>query len=314
MDGFARISAAPALARLDAAAPFAAQLDALRRDGALILDNALTPAQLEDLNAELDPWFARAPGGEGAFFGRRTRRFGALLAKAPSTVELVLHPRTLPLCERLLIADDIGPPRCDRIQLNVAQAIGIGPGEPEQVIHRDQKLFWIDPGYELLVNVMFCLDAFNAANGGTMFAPGSCAWPRERWPEPHEVVSAEAPAGAAILWVGSMIHGGGANLTDRIRRGVTVSYNLGWLAQTEKLLLSVAPDIARALPERAQQLIGYQVHRPSLGWVEGRDPIEWLRGGVCDVGLTQDHLPAGDDAIVENYYAERTQRLAGATP
>jgi hypothetical protein len=67
----------------------------------------------------------------------------------------------------------------------------------------------------------------------------------------------------------------------------------------------VPPEIARTLPRRAQQLIGYQVHRPSLGWVEGRDPIEWLNGELGAVGAAQDHLPEGDAAVVEAYYAQR---------
>jgi hypothetical protein len=307
MDGFARVGA-PTLPRFDANDGFDEQLAALRKEGVLILENALSPAQVAQLNAELDPWFEAAPAGEGAFFGRRTRRFGGVLAKSPSAVELVIHERVLQLSERLLIGGDAGPARCDRIQMNAAQAIGIEPGEPEQVIHRDQKLFWIDPGFELLINVMFCLDPFTYENGATLFAPGSCDWARDRWPEPHEIVAAEAPAGSAIFWTGSMIHGGGANRTNKIRRGITVSYALGWLAQTEKLLLTVPPDIVRTLPPRAQQLVGYQVHKPSLGWIEGRDPIEWLNGVTRDVGRTQDHLPDDEEAVVESYYAMRAEQ------
>ena len=304
MDGMHRFLP-PRLTHLPVDAPFAEQLSVLRRDGVLIIDDALTPEQLAGVCAELDPWFERAPGGEGAFFGRRTRRFGALLAKARAAQDLVLHDRILPLCERVLIADDIGPPRCDKIQLNITQGIGIGPGEPEQVVHRDEKLFWLSAGHELLVNALYCLDDFTAENGGTRFVPGSCHWDAERWPEPHEIVQAEAKAGAAILWLGSMMHGGGANRTERIRRGAVVSYNLAWLAQGEKLLLTVPPAVARRLPERAQRLIGYQVHKPTLGWIEGRDPIEWLRGEFSDAGAAQDHLHEEHAAIVEDYYARR---------
>lgn len=304
MDG--HIRAAPALARFDALTPPADLLAALRRAGVIIIEGALGGAQLQSALAEFKPWFDRAPDGEGPFFGRTTKRFAALFAKCPaSAADMILNPVTLPLCERLLIADDIGPPRCTAIQLNVAQAIGIGPGSPEQVVHRDKDQFKVDPDFELMVNVMFCLDDFTAANGGTWFVPGSCDWARDRWPQPHEIVAAEAPAGSAILWVGRMMHGGGANHTDKIRRGVTVSYNLAWLAQSEKLLLSIPPEIARALPERAQRLIGYQVHQPSLGWVEGRDPLEWLNGRVAQLAPAQDHFCDSDLAIVEGYYAER---------
>ena len=160
---------------------------------------------------------------------------------------MVLHERTLALCERVLIADDIGPARCDHIQLSIGQAIGIGPDEPEQVVHRDRDMHWVATDYEVLVNVMFCLDDFSLENGGTRFVPGSCKWDPGRWPERHEIVSAMAPRGSAILWLGSMMHGGGANRTEKLRRGVILSYNLGWLAQGEKLLLSVPPACAPRL-------------------------------------------------------------------
>lgn len=313
MDGFSRF-VQPALTHLEADAPFDVQLDVLRREGVLVLDNALDPRQLKSLGDELDPWFERAPGGEGAFFGRRTRRFGALMAKSKTAQELVLHERILALSEALLIAADLGAPRCDKIQLNISQGIGIGQGEPEQVVHRDQDLFWVKhwpawtPGYEVLVNALYCIDDFTVENGATRFVPGSCHWDLGRWPDAHEIVQAEAKAGSAILWVGSMMHGGGANMSDKIRRGAVISYSLGWLQPGEKSLLSVPRDIAKALPRRAQELIGYQVHRPTLGWVEGRDPIEWLRGEWSDVGQTQDHLPPELVDVVEGYYRQRGER------
>src|SRR5262249_33730219 len=120
MDGVTRFEPAK-LARMAADAPFDQQLASLRSDGVLILHGALSGEQLDELDRDLDFWFERAPGGEGAFFGRRTRRFAGLLAKAKSALHLVLHDRILALCEQVLIASDIGPPRCDQVQLSIAQ-------------------------------------------------------------------------------------------------------------------------------------------------------------------------------------------------
>jgi ectoine hydroxylase-related dioxygenase (phytanoyl-CoA dioxygenase family) len=105
-----------------------------------------------------------------------------------------------------------------------------------------------------------------------------------------------------------MMHGGGANRTEKLRRGIILSYNLAWLAQGEKLLLSVPPTCARTLPERAQRLIGYQTHRPSLGWIEGRDPIEWLHGRFTAVAPAGDHLRCEHSQIVDDYYLESPRR------
>lgn len=308
MDGFNTFRA-PALARLDATSDIADQLALLRGDGVLILENALSEQSVASVGAEFDQCFAETAPGEGAFFGRNTKRFSAAFAKAPSTIELALHPQILELIERVLIGEDIGPRRADRIQLNLTQAVSIGPGEPEQVVHRDQQMYGITPGFELLANVMFCIDDFTSENGGTNFVPGSCAWQGERWPQPDEIAPAQAKAGSAIVWLGSMMHGGGANRTQRARRGLILSYNLGWLAQAEKLLLSIPPPIARDLPRRLQELIGYQVHRPNLGWIESRDPIEWLHNRGVVTGGAQDHLHGDHLALVDFYYHERARRL-----
>ncbi|MBT9444812.1 MAG: phytanoyl-CoA dioxygenase family protein [Hyphomonadaceae bacterium] len=282
------------LCRADGAA---AVLAALQEHGACIVTDALTPEDLGRIERELDPWFARAPCGEGPFFGRRTRRFSGLFAKAPATAALALDDLIVPTAEAVLGA---GAKGCDRIQLNLTQAIGIGPGEPAQAIHRDDDFFpFAHAGAELMINAMWTLDAFTAANGATMVAPGSHCWERHRISEPDEIVTAAAPAGAVILWLGATLHGGGANTTAHMRRGVVMSYSVGWLAPAEKLLLSIPPEIARALPERLQQLIGYQIHRPNLGWVEGRDPIEWLRGEIGAVAAAGDNLTPKQTARIK---------------
>src|SRR5688572_8976345 len=264
MDGFSfGASPAPAIARMPGGGDFAGQLATLRREGVLILERAASQALMERVDAETAPWFGRAFNGEGRFFGAATKRFSAVPIKAPSSSELVLHERILELVEAVLRADDVGPARCDTIQLNLTQAISIGPGSPEQVVHRDQQLIPLEADFELVVNVMWPIDAFTAENGGTWFVPGSSAWARDRWPEPHDIVAAEASPGDAILWLGSMMHCGGANRSAHSRRGVVFSYSLGWLQQAERLLLSIPPDEARRLPERLQRLIGYQIHRPN---------------------------------------------------
>lgn len=279
------MNALPRLSRMDGAK---AVCDALKAVGACIVEDALEPFVRLALEADLQPWFDAAPGGQGPFFGTHTRRFSALFAKAPQAAALALHDLVLPVAEATLAA---GTPACDRIQLNLTQAIGIGPGEPAQHLHRDDDFFpFAHPGVELMINALWTLDPFTAANGATRIAPGSHLWDRKRRARDDELVAAEAPAGSVILWLGSALHGGGANATNAIRRGVVMSYSVGWLAPAEKLLLSIPPDIARALPERLQQLIGYQIHRPNLGWIEGRDPIEWLRGELGALASAGDNL------------------------
>jgi hypothetical protein len=282
--------------RVAASAGTAEVLTLLEAHGVLVIEDVLSPEALSKVRAGLQPWFERALCGRGPFFGRATQRFSGVFAKAPETVDLAIHPLVLEAMERVLRGRDAAQPRCDRIELNLTQAIGIRPGEAAQALHRDEALWPFAHDYEVMANALWTLDDFTARNGATCVVPGSHRWDRERQPLPHEIVAATAPAGSVILWLGGLLHGGGANRSDRVRRGLVMSYRLGWLAGAEKLLLSVPPEVARGLPERLQQLIGYQLHRPNLGWVEGRDPLDWLHGRLGDLASADDNLTPGQEA------------------
>ncbi len=289
------------LPRLGAHASCAEIELALETAGCAIVERALPGDLLCLINEELDPWFERAQCGQGHFFGLRTKRFSALFAKSPTSAALALHPNILPALENLLCGDRRAP-HADCIQLNLTQAIAIGDEEPCQLLHRDDGLFPIPKTFELMANIMWTLEDFTIDNGATRLAPGSHLWPREEIEQYEEgVESAAAPAGSAIIWLGSLLHGGGDNRSGKPRRGVVMSYSLGWLAPAEKLLLSIPPDIARTLPEKLQQLIGYQVHRPNLGWVEGCDPRDWLQGGVRELAAAQDNLTPAQADMMHQY-------------
>jgi hypothetical protein len=84
---------------------------------------------------------------------------------------------------------------------------------------------------------------------------------------------------APWLALGSVLHGGGANVTeDQTRVGLAFGYTLGWLRQEENQYLAVPPEVAKGLPIELQRLIGYCEHAPLLGWTEGQDDA-LFRGG-----------------------------------
>ena len=64
----------------------------------------------------------------------------------------------------------------------------------------------------------------------------------------------------------------GANGSDRPRPGLILEYVVSWLRPQETQLVAVPPEVARDLPERLQELIGYNVYPPFLGYVDGRHP------------------------------------------
>lgn len=256
---------------------------ALARDGYCILERAVDPALVAGINAGLDSRFGATPLCQGGFYGARTKRFGALLNCSPDVAKLVMHERVLAMAESTLL------PWCDRIALNLTQAIEIHPGALPQLPHRDQDM-WAGPKgtLEYLVNVMWPLDSFTRENGGTRLWPGSHVDPDFVDLNEAEAIVPRLSPGDALIFLGSTLHGGGGNTSPAPRRGIIVSYCLGWLKPFELQWLVYPPAIARGFSPELAALIGYAQHRPNLGNVEGQCPSILLRSDVPD------YLPAVD--------------------
>ena len=127
---------------------------------------------------------------------------------------------------------------------------------------------------------------FTAENGATRVVPGSHRWDWERMPTPRTSPIAAMPAGSGVIYLGSTLHGGGPNTTaDQWRRGMHLSYVLGWLRTEENHYLATPPEIARTLPRHAQELLGYAAHDALqqgggyLGALDLRDPVDMLADG-----------------------------------
>jgi len=133
---------------------------------------------------------------------------------------------------------------------------------------------------------MVALEEFTLRNGATRLVPGSHRWPVEREALEEEFAEAAMLAGSAVVYLGSTLHGGGSNTTGKSgRRGLHLSYVVGWLRTEENNVLTTPPHLARSLPDRAQALLGYAVHDAIedrggyAGMVELRDPMDLLREG-----------------------------------
>ena len=278
----------PTLARLRRRDGLAAILEAIDEAGAVIVDDLLTADELSAVSAEVAPLVAAADPEMAHVndvlqtFYRGVRNVTGLAAKSRAYVDaVVLNPVLLGA------ADAVIGPNCASYTLNVAQAMGRDPGAPRQWLHRDQEVwsFLPDPHPEVELSTVVALSDFTADNGGTAVVPGSHRWERGRRPEEHEVTYAEMPAGAGVVYLGSTIHAGGTNRSDRTRLGVHQSYVVGWLRPEENTVLAVPPDVARTLPRRAQELLGYAMHDAAavgggyLGCVDLRDPVEMLAAG-----------------------------------
>lgn len=276
--------------------------DRLLRDGYMVLENLVPPSLVSALNRDLDRSFTTTPFCEGAFYGERTKRFGSLLRRSRQSSELIRHPIILEIAEAVLGA------WCDTIQLNLGQAIEIFPGALSQFPHRDQDM-WRGPVGEIeyLINVMWPLTDFTKENGATLFWPGSHGERALQEAPEEEPVAAECLPGSAIIFLGSTLHAAGSNLTNNPRRGVVVSYCLGWLKPYENQWLVYPPEVARDFDPDIAALVGYRQHRPNLGNYEGQCPSILLSDAPPIQPNAVDALRPDQAEAVEAFAAE--QRL-----
>jgi ectoine hydroxylase-related dioxygenase (phytanoyl-CoA dioxygenase family) len=239
---------------------------ALERDGYAIVEGMLSPEEARAKRAELTRILASTPTGRNDFEGFATRRIYALCAKTRAFDEPAIDPLLLGVLDRVL----------GSYQLSAPVGIEIGPDETAQNLHRDDGIYPIPhPHAEFVVNTMWALDDFTEANGATHLVPASHRWTERPGPE-TPTLRATMTAGSVMFFLGSLFHGGGANSTERPRLGVILEYCAGWLRQQENHVIAVPRETVRALPRRLQELLGYNIAPPFIGYVDGRHPLKYL--------------------------------------
>jgi hypothetical protein len=284
-----------ALRRFDVESDFDAIMGAVDLDGGAIVERFISADLLARLNAELDAAIAaRAPGSEnvtpimGAFWGHQTKRFTRLAAFAPSFAELIDHDLMHRWARRQFPGD---------YWLNTGQAMIVGPGQPAQYLHRDIAIwpFINQSGLaapDAMVSIMLALSDFTEEVGATRVIPGSNRWADFEQPgRAEETTGAVMPAGSALLYSGKTMHAAGANTSaTQWRRGLHMSFCLGWLTPEEASVVGVPWAIAQRYPPRVQRMLGYA----SPAQAEGASPTNWL----IDFEDVRHHLGAAEDAPV----------------
>ena len=290
-------SSAPAATALRVAA-------ALDAHGFCILEGFLATREVTSLRRTFDRDLLPAtPLGRNGFEGARTRRCYSLFNKTRALDALATHPMLLAVLERVLDSE--------HFLLSSTVGISIGPGEKNQPLHRDDGKYPVArPHPELVCNIILAVDDFTEENGGTVLYPGSHVWQYDgendfavkhvlpnQMEAPVEAARGGArkipqlrsdagrnariqctmPAGSIMIYRGSLLHGGGANRSPSPRLGVLLEFVQAWLRPQENHLLGVDRDVVRKLPRKLQEMLGWTVSPPFIGYVDGRHPRRLLR-------------------------------------
>src|SRR3546814_18872007 len=117
---------------------------------------------------------------------------------------------------------------------------------------------------------MWPLTSFTKENGATLLWPGSHQGDGATELSEAGASAAVCEPGDALVWLGGTLHGAGANNSDEPRRGIIVSYCLGWLKPYEPQWLVYPPETARPFDPDLAALVGSAQHPPNLGHEIGR--------------------------------------------
>jgi len=260
------------------------------RDGYIIFNSVLSGGELDDIRAALKPHFDDGPMGRNDFEGLKSNRVYAMIAKNPVFAELAIHPLALAFAET-----DLGT----SCLLSSLLAIRIHPGETSQPWHYDDSHCQLPrPRAPLQTSAFWAIDDLTEDNGATEFIPQSHDWGndfvqgavegssfadkniRDVGDDPGaraDALKAVMPAGSVMFAKGTLWHRGGANHSNAPRTIITPQYCSGFMRPLETMTLAVPPEVAATLPKRAQELCGYSIHPPFMGYVDGVHPSNTLK-------------------------------------
>ncbi len=244
--------------------------ESLERDGYAVIESLLPPELVREVKDDVLPRLD-APYARNNFEGFATQRLYDVLGKTLACNPLVEHPVVLGLVDRILEPNYL---------LSQLQVINILPGEARQPLHHDDAFYpWPRPRRSLGAAAIWAIDAFTEDNGATVVIPGSHLWP-DRMPTEEEAANARPivmPPGSLLFFHGTTWHGGGANRSSAPRLAVAAQYCAPFLRQQENFALSIPHARAKLLGEHIQRMLGYSIHPPFMGFVNGAHPKRLLR-------------------------------------
>lgn len=252
---------------------------AIRADGFVIVDNLVSNETMDRVAEQLDEYIDDTPLGGDDFIGRLTRRTGSLISRSEASRELITNPLVLDTSAEFLH-------KATAYQLHLTQVITVMPGETHQPLHRDEMAWDFFPfplDYEVQCNTMWAMTDFTTENGATRIVPGSHLIEGKQTYEDDDprIIRAEMERGSMFFYSGKVYHGAAANVSDKVRQGINITYCVGWVRQEENQYLSTPIEVARTLDEDLLKLMGYKMGGLAVGYIRDfEDPMAAIRNDL----------------------------------
>ncbi|MCC7263391.1 MAG: phytanoyl-CoA dioxygenase family protein [Candidatus Latescibacteria bacterium] len=221
------------------------EVEFFRHWGYLVVEQAITPAQVALLRQALDEVVARQQSEFTHQLLEQDDRFAFLIDHQPvlSRIRAILG-------------------NC--IQLHSATARVTSPGQPDQDWHRDGPwpMDFAGTPYGSLpgqINCAYFLDDLTPENGPNMIVPGSHRVPfrpplgHPTFPDEKQVF---AKAGDVVMFDGWLYHRGGANNSWAPRRGCFMCYQNAWMKSREPFDGPRVKKLREEGPPERQMLLG----------------------------------------------------------
>ncbi|GME27421.1 Phytanoyl- dioxygenase [Neofusicoccum parvum] len=271
---------------IDSAGPYAAS--------AVAALTVLSTAETASIEKQVRPYLNADAPWEGDFFPPETRRVMGLAGKSREYIEKIPgNPLYRGVCDALLTSKFTswnGQKRETSIskpQLNNTIVFSINPGARAQDLHRDDMVHHnFQPaithqeyraGRDTGIGFFVAGKRTTKANGATRFVPGSHLQATDMPPNEADAVYAELEPGDAFIMLSSCYHGGSANTTENEERLIYSCFmTKGFLRQEENQYLASPIEKVKEYPVDLQEMIGYQISKPFLGWVELNSPRKLL--------------------------------------
>lgn len=249
---------------------------AMQDRGFTVIPDFIDAETLAEVRAGLAP-FLGTHLGRNAFEGFDTERVYTLVARGVVFERLTDDPRLMAILDQVLLPGFL---------LTASQAIAIRPGEAAQGLHTDDGFYRLPrPRPAVSYSLIAAIDDFTYENGATELIPES-----HRWGDPGDpgrpsthadmapmLVPMEIPAGAAMVFPGTLVHRGGANRTERPRLAITNQYCQPWARTQENFYLGIPIAQVRTMSPRLQTLLGYDIYEPTfMGMVSSVHPRKAL--------------------------------------